>query len=67
MIIFPSWRYHASLPACIVADQAESDALGAGWYDSPAKCMPDVTALPAPPVPDPGPATVNERQSKRKR
>lgn len=35
-VLYPSWRYHATEKACIVQNQAESDALGPGWSDTPA-------------------------------
>ena len=34
-ILFPSWRYHATESACIVQNEAESDALGPGWSNTP--------------------------------
>jgi hypothetical protein len=34
--MFPSWRYHRTLEACIVADPLEDEALGDGWADTPA-------------------------------
>ena len=34
-MIFPTWRYHRTEPACIVNDAAELDALGPGWTDNP--------------------------------
>lgn len=35
MLHFPSWRYHATLPARVVANPEDDAALGAGWFDSP--------------------------------
>lgn len=32
---FPTWRYHYTKPACIVADPEAEAALGPGWHDSP--------------------------------
>lgn len=34
IVRFPSWRYHATHAACVVANQDESDALGPEWADS---------------------------------
>ena len=34
---YPSWRYHTVNPACIVNTPEEEEALGEGWFDSPAK------------------------------
>lgn len=33
---YPSWRYHASEPPRIVNSEAEDNALGVEWADSPA-------------------------------
>jgi hypothetical protein len=33
---YPAWRYHAIKPAVIVQNEAESDALGDEWADTPA-------------------------------
>ena len=33
---FPSWRYHATERARIVNSEAEDNALGPAWADSPA-------------------------------
>jgi len=50
---YPAWRYHATLPATIVADEAADKALGKGWFDSPTKVTapPVATQVPAPPPP----------------
>lgn len=38
---YPCWRYHKDLPAGrIFQDQAEIDAAGEGWVDTPAKLQP---------------------------
>jgi hypothetical protein len=34
---YPAWRYHATLPAKIVATAEEDAALDESWVDSPAK------------------------------
>lgn len=34
---YPKWRYHASKPAVIVANQDEEKDLGRGWHDEPVK------------------------------
>jgi len=34
--MFPTWRYHRTLPACIVATPEADEALGAEWADTPA-------------------------------
>lgn len=34
-LLYPSWRYHATLPARIVETPEESDALGPGWANTP--------------------------------
>lgn len=34
-ILFPSWRYHATEPARIVASPEESEALGSAWSNTP--------------------------------
>lgn len=33
----PKWKYHATLPAIMVADEHAEDALGKGWFDTPAE------------------------------
>lgn len=40
MLKYPSWRYHATMPACIVHDPEAEAALGPGWCDSPAVDVP---------------------------
>lgn len=62
---YPSWRYHASKPACVVQDAAEDAALGRGWFQSPADVFQQVTAEPEPPTVDPGPVTINEKPTAR--
>jgi hypothetical protein len=37
---YPSWRYHSTKPAVIVQNEAESDALGDEWADTPAAFPP---------------------------
>lgn len=37
MLEFPKWRYHATKSALIVDDKAAEEALGLGWYDTPAE------------------------------
>jgi len=32
---YPAWRYHATEPAKIIADQEEDAALGPGWFNHP--------------------------------
>lgn len=34
-MIFPTWRYHRTRPACIVNDPLELEALGEDWRDRP--------------------------------
>ena len=45
-VLFPSWRYHKTLPACIVQNPEEEAALGLGWRNTPWT------------VPDPEPPTI---------
>ncbi len=33
---FPKWKYHRTLPACIVNDATAEAELGEDWADSPA-------------------------------
>lgn len=33
----PKWKYHASLSAVMVDDEAAEEALGEGWFDTPAE------------------------------
>lgn len=49
-IEFPACRYHATEKPRIVRSQAEADALGPGWFDTPAKCIDTVAGQPKPPV-----------------
>jgi hypothetical protein len=37
---YPAWRYHPTKPAVIVQNEAESDALGDEWADTPAAFAP---------------------------
>jgi hypothetical protein len=32
---YPSWRFHRTEPARIIADPTEEEALGEGWRDRP--------------------------------
>lgn len=50
--LYPVWRYHATKAACIVTTEAEDEALGAGWVDSPAKVTAPDAEPPPPPVAD---------------
>ena len=34
-IEYPKWLYHKSLPAAIVQNKDEHDALGEGWFEHP--------------------------------
>jgi hypothetical protein len=36
MEFYPSWRFHRTERAVIVADPASDEALGPGWADTPA-------------------------------
>lgn len=47
VIKYPSWRYHATLPARIVQNQDESNALGAEWSDAPWDTVVPASELPA--------------------
>jgi hypothetical protein len=38
--MYPAWRYHATLPACIVQGPDEDDALGPDWANNPAGPFP---------------------------
>lgn len=33
----PKWKYHATLPALMVDNEAAEEALGLGWFDTPAE------------------------------
>lgn len=57
---FPSWRYHKSQPARIVQTQADSDALGPEWADSPAAFAPK-PAVPHVPAKNDLPESVPEK------
>jgi len=47
---YPKWKYHATKPAVIVADQAAEKALGEGWGESPAE-FEKKAAAPSPSAP----------------
>lgn len=34
---FPKWKYHAEYAAETVEDKEEEEALGEGWFDTPAE------------------------------
>ncbi|MGB7220092.1 MAG: hypothetical protein WBD07_14940 [Vicinamibacterales bacterium] len=34
-IAYPTYRFHASKPACVVRNADEDAALGEGWFDHP--------------------------------
>lgn len=36
---FPKWRYHATKQAMIVDDADAEEALGLGWFDTPAEAL----------------------------
>lgn len=36
---FPKWRYHATKQALIVDDKDAEEALGLGWFDTPAEAQ----------------------------
>lgn len=36
---FPKWRYHATKQALIVDDREAEEALGFGWFDTPAEAQ----------------------------
>jgi hypothetical protein len=55
---YPSWRYHATEPAVIVADPEADDALGEGWADTPAAFL----EAPA----EEGPECSKSKKSKKK-
>jgi len=38
-IAYPTWRFHASKPACVVQNADEDADLGERWYDSPVKAQ----------------------------
>jgi hypothetical protein len=40
VIRYPSWRFHATLPAVVVNDEKEDQALGPEWAASPAAFLP---------------------------
>jgi hypothetical protein len=47
MKYYPSWRFHRTLPPCIVADPDADDALGEGWAMTPAAFLePEPAATP---------------------
>jgi hypothetical protein len=45
MTEFPKWKYHASEKALIVDDQAAEEALGLGWFDTPAEALDAAAAV----------------------
>jgi hypothetical protein len=47
-IEFPKWKYHAELPALIVASKDAEMGLGEGWLDLPYVAAPEVAAEVAP-------------------
>jgi hypothetical protein len=49
-ILFPSWRYHTDGRKCVIKNQEEADALGAGWSNSPTPSDPEPEI--APPAPE---------------
>ena len=67
---YPAWRFHKTLPARIVQNAAEADALGEGWVERP-----DQVDVPPPadppivpdvePVPEPEPEPEPERPKRR--
>jgi len=58
---FPSWRYAAAANPVLVQDPGESDALGPGWYESPAD-IPDPLTKPPPKEEDPKPVPKRRRR-----
>lgn len=70
---YPKWLYNATLPARIVNDPVEHEALGEGWEESPAafddEPPPNQTPIEDLPVyPDPGPEIMpTPNTPKRKR
>lgn len=39
MSTHPKWKYHSKEPAVIVDDEDAEEALGLGWYDTPAEAL----------------------------
>lgn len=37
----PKWKYHATLPNTLVDDKKAEEALGDGWFDTPADAAAD--------------------------
>lgn len=61
---YPSWRYHATLPARLVHNAAEDEALGPEWGKVPgAAAVAQIQA--APPAPEPPPPVPPEEQAAR--
>lgn len=50
LVLYPSWRYHATHPARIVRSPDEDTALGAEWASSPALLGRPVASPPSEPV-----------------
>jgi hypothetical protein len=48
---YPSWRFHRTLPPCIVADPDADDALGDEWADTPAAFLEDAKPAQKPAAP----------------
>lgn len=46
-IEYPKWLYHPEKEAIVVPDKEAHEALGHGWYDTPAK-FPKPESAPAP-------------------
>jgi hypothetical protein len=66
---FPRWRFHPEHEARIVRSKEQNDALGEGWYDSPAQFLSaEVHAEPvveAPAEVEPGPAPASKESKPR--
>ncbi len=55
--LYPKWKYHRTLPACVVPDPQAEAALGEGWANTPAAfAEPETLPEPEAPAysPDPG-------------
>lgn len=60
-IVYPKWKYHRTLPPCVIDGPVAEAALGEGWADTPAffycLCRPGESCPncppPAPAAPDP--------------
>jgi hypothetical protein len=44
---YPTWRYHAELPPRVVYSEEQDNALGSGWFDSPALAADPVVPVEA--------------------